>query len=147
MQHWGEPCGWCNSLAVSGYRPLTHKPGDSQGTEGLVTSRRVTHSPTLEKNITSTFWYFEEMFILTGLTDMYVPGTGAHFQSDLDTCRFNFMFVKLRDRPIPPMFCFNLQTDTIFWLVAAATNHIRRDWCGGLQYTLLHSHRILVVGW
>ena len=34
-----------------------------------------------------------------------------------------------------------------FWLVAAATNHIRRDWCGGLQYTLLHSHRLLVVGW
>ena len=33
-----------------------------------------------------------------------------------------------------------------FWLVAAATNHIRRDWCGGLQYTLLHSHRLLVVG-
>ena len=34
-----------------------------------------------------------------------------------------------------------------FWLVAAATNHIRRDWCGGLQYTLLHSHRLLVMGW
>ena len=34
-----------------------------------------------------------------------------------------------------------------FWLVAAAPNHIRRDWCGGLQYTLLHSHRLLVVGW
>ena len=34
-----------------------------------------------------------------------------------------------------------------FWLVAAATNHIQRDWCGGLQYTLLHSHRLLVVGW
>ena len=26
-------------------------------------------------------------------------------------------------------------------------NHIRRDWCVGLQYTLLHSHKLLVVGW
>ena len=24
---------------------------------------------------------------------------------------------------------------------------VRRDWCGGPQYTLLHSHRLLVVGW
>ena len=34
-----------------------------------------------------------------------------------------------------------------FWLAASAANHIRWDWCGGLQYTLLHSHRLLVVGW
>ena len=32
------------------------------------------------------------------------------------------------------------------WLAASAANHIRRDWCGGPQYTLLHSHRLLVVG-
>ena len=46
--------------------------------------------------------------------------------------------------------CRNVTTQMYlhcFWLVAAATNHIRRDWCGGLQYTLLHSHRLLVVGW
>ena len=35
----------------------------------------------------------------------------------------------------------------LFWLSAAADNHIRRDWCGGPQCTLLHSHRLLVVGW
>ena len=34
-----------------------------------------------------------------------------------------------------------------FWLAASAANHIRWDWCGGTQYTLLHSHRLLVVGW
>ena len=41
--------------------------------------------------------------MLTDLTDMY-------FQSDLDIFQFDFMIMKPRD--MPPMFCFNVETDT-----------------------------------
>ena len=44
--------------------------------------------------------------------------------------------------------CITFSTILFFyWLPASAGNHIRRDVCGGPQYTLLHSHRLLAVGW
>ena len=40
--------------------------------------------------------------------------TGEHFQSDLDTFQFDFMFVKPHD--VPPLLCCNAQTEIRFWL-------------------------------
>ena len=38
--------------------------------------------------------------------------TGEHFQSDLDIFQFDFMFVKPHD--VPPLLCFNVQTEMRF---------------------------------
>ena len=69
--------------------------------------------------------------------------TGEHFQSDLDIFRFDFMFVKPLD--VPPLFCFNVQTDMRFvlqWLlypegrrfkkgaVAIKLHIVYRQWAG-----------------
>ena len=40
--------------------------------------------------------------------------TAQHFQSDLNIFRFDFIFTEPHDGP--PMFCFNVQTDTRFLL-------------------------------
>ena len=40
--------------------------------------------------------------------------SGEHFQSDLDIFQFDFMFVKPHD--VPPLLCFNVQTEMRFWL-------------------------------
>ena len=39
--------------------------------------------------------------------------TGEHFQSDLDIFRFDFMFMK--PHYVPPLLCFNVQTDIFFF--------------------------------
>ena len=49
-------------------------------------------------------------------------------------------------RKITDCACARNAGNVFGWRLRPPTN-IRRDGCGGRQYTLLHSHRLLVVGW
>ena len=72
----------------------------------------VTHSPTLERNITHPYWYLRGKCPFW-LVKQYLC-TGEHFESDLDILRFNLMVVK--PYYVPSLLCFNVQTDVRFWL-------------------------------
>ena len=47
--------------------------------------------------------------------------TGENFQSDLDIFQFDFMFMKPRD--VPPLLCLNVQTDMRFLLQQLLTSN------------------------
>ena len=47
----------------------------------------------------------------------------------------------------PIFYVYDKRPMTIFGWRLRPPTIIRRDGCGGPQYTLLHSHRLLVVGW
>ena len=75
----------------------------------------VTHSPTFGKTLhTPSDIYAENVHLDWFNRDLC---TGEHFQSDLDIFRFDFMCVKPPD--VPPLSCFNVQTDMRFWFTTA----------------------------
>ena len=72
----------------------------------------------LVKNPMTTFWYLSGKCPLWVIKLMvHTSYIGEHFLLDLDIFQLDFMFVKPCD--VPPMFCFNMQTDMKF--IAAAT--------------------------